>query len=1368
MRSWLRRLAGCLVLGGGLVLAVTPSGAQDASNESVCRDGDDTLAVIDACDALIDPYGKPVWALMRRGHALLDDGQIEAANEDALLAVRAAARNSDAHALLGRAQRDAGNYEAALKALARSLALDPENAAAYFYRAQLNYWRDEKAQALEDIGQAVGIDGGSLDFRYWRGVIADETGDHETALSDFSWVISLDPENAEYLDSRAWTLYSLGRFPEALGDIDRALSVDPDLATPHETRGHILYASNRTEDAVRELRSALAQDPERTLARQLLTWIDLSRPPEPLATDCGTLPSTARRLSQAAIAVEQGTARAGEPVLLRWKLPETWISPSQPTYLVATFPTEVRFEGSGFLALGPAARGPYGMKFGESSIRTVTPLHVQGAPRAGVIEAIPFKAGRMPVTWQIVQVSACGEKEVLGKETAVEIDIKPGIPELVLQADEAPPTATEIRPIAGGFVASSGPAGVHVREASSGAPVLAVQGSDPVFSPSGRFLIVSAGQPGQSDVYDLVAARKLGRFGPGRLYWSHGDSLLTVDRVDARIQIVRTLHGNRYAPREPASDVPSQEDLVTPAGAEGATLASAAWSFELSIEGGVVGLQNTAMENAGVAQEEAEGEAQGELAPSAMLPVPLKLDLAETGMLMSLIEPGKLRRPFFKDELPARLAAFGIQQAAAAGWNNHDRFWRTRQAGQGNGPDRTRPVLLATQQESPSRTLTTGANDDAAFAFRQVAPFVRPDDNTLAAATVAAELFGHMSAEPLGALRAGRDERWISPLARDIAEVFPTLVAYFEADETGEQPVVPLPDPYPFELPQSAPSIDLNKPGRDLWTGKVGRERFWLSQSVSEGEAGSVHTLALLSTAKDGILRYASLLPEANMHVAMRDRRAVADEFSVTGPAEGWSEASEVSLAGGRYLTIVTRPVPHILVFDMEEWRLVCAISRPRNPGNIGDAVFNADARHVSQINRSGQIEVYDCADGGQVLTALYKDGEIVVVDKGGHFDGSQEAASFIAVRIPGVSGRHLLAQFTDRLAMPGLAKRVLEGNGPEPVGAFDPPAVSVAADRDGALVTARAAAGLKAIDVVADGSLVRRIDATGPEASLSIDASDLAGRGIVTLRAVDANGIGSAPVELLPAQPKQERDAALYMLAIGVDRYPEIEGAELKYSGADATRMVKSVNRSRLYSRLALSTMVDEEATAAAIVERAQRMVAQAGPRDTIVVSLAGQGFKAMDGGPRLALTETRLDDPARTSLDLLALAAALAPSQARVVLILDICHDGMGARAGMLTNDEAVAALSTAGGPAMVVLSAARGRQFSEQTTTLSGGRLSVAIRDILLKDREAVDTDGNGNISLNELARAAMSSVSHGSDGRQTPWIARSGLTGDFDIF
>jgi uncharacterized caspase-like protein len=226
---------------------------------------------------------------------------------------------------------------------------------------------------------------------------------------------------------------------------------------------------------------------------------------------------------------------------------------------------------------------------------------------------------------------------------------------------------------------------------------------------------------------------------------------------------------------------------------------------------------------------------------------------------------------------------------------------------------------------------------------------------------------------------------------------------------------------------------------------------------------------------------------------------------------------------------------------------------------------------------------------------------------------------------------------------------------------------------------------------------------------------------------------------------------------------------SDLGFAVADARRIAAAVRQSSLYAGTAPPVvLVDEAATEKSILEALARMVSQARTEDTIVVSFAGHGLVDGQRMLRLALSSTFPKRVEATALAFERVAAELRRSRARVVVLLDVCHAGLADRAAAATNDGAAMQLATAGGAAMVILQATKGRQFSEETSQGAGGRFSVAFARILTSERAAFDGNGDGAISVSELYRGLKSIVQRESLGRQTPWLSRNEMLGDFDLF
>src|SRR5215471_16029382 len=100
---------------------------------------------------------------------------------------------------------------------------------------------------------------------------------------------------------------------------------------------------------------------------------------------------------------------------------------------------------------------------------------------------------------------------------------------------------------------------------------------------------------------------------------------------------------------------------------------------------------------------------------------------------------------------------------------------------------------------------------------------------------------------------------------------------------------------------------------------------------------------------------------------------------------------------------------------------MVCGVANPIDGINTQWATMHTDGRHVTQRNIDGSVHVYDCNSGTEVLSGAYVDDELVIMNKNGYFDGSDDATEYVEMRVPGLRGRHIFSQFARSLKHPGI-----------------------------------------------------------------------------------------------------------------------------------------------------------------------------------------------------------------------------------------------------------------------------------------------------------------------------------------------------------
>lgn len=1102
----------------------------------------------------------------------------------------------------------------------------------------------------------------------------------------------------------------------------------------------------------------------------------------------------------------------GEPVAFRWSRAGEGAAGDTAAYLVLAAPEATRFEGRGFFALAPGAPGPHDMAFGKDRTRVVVPLSTRFARPDGSIAILPYRAGPMDIEWAVVVISACGE--ALTSAGSARFDIAPGAPKLVARDPFSTrrPTA-EVQPLAGPFRARVFAGAVEVVDRRSGEVVLQATGRDPVFSPTGRFIALRTDEEQIADIYDLIAERRIGRFQSIAMFWSHADSFLYLDQEWAGgLQIVRTLHGRRESfeetprlalinefrmeeeaviPDDAVHGGPDQggEDLDPGDGGASFTNGSEAWSLELSLDAGIVAFLNT----------------NPFFYPDPTDDIPGRI--IDLGLLNPMIvtERREEQHEVISRDFPGMIPD-------VAKWNVHDTLRRTfiyydEPSGDGEEegsddtevaaedadpaapPDEGADVLEPIEEsidfsEEPTQTVTEGsgelaggpdADDGGSGAILRGAMAIAPSVRSFA--DTASAMFDLLPDRAIPSLRSGRDDGKLERIAAELDALYDDAIARFGTgpeDDGGGYATFPFPDPSPSTPTGEAVNINLVTEGRDTWRWVLGGDRFWLTEAVESGRLSHAFNFTLLGE-RGKVLRYADLLAheglkaESTGEESADSPRVLINRGDMRGELGATlGEPSHVGIAGGRYLLVATRPIARLIAFDLSTWSPACSVAAPLNAADIDRLSITRDGRQIVQVNKDGRVEVYACEDGRHVLSGLVADDELVLMDRNGYFDGSEDAAGYVELKIAGLPGRHLLSQFSGRLRYPGLARAAFGGEAERAPIALDPPSLSVSAEAGAFRLDLRAARGLRSLDVYIGGRLARRVPLEGLATSLTLDPADLPPAAFATLLAIDGEGFTSPPTEVVLGTRAATGSGRLLGLAVGVDRYPKMPGSNLNYAAADAKRIARAVAASPLYAKVDVGTMLNEDASEAAILARLDAVIGEAGEGDTLLLSFAGHGLIGGDGRLRLALSSTDRRNVDDTSLAFDAVAQRVRTAKARVIVLLDACHAGVTGQGDAATNEDAVAQLVTQGGAGIVILSASKGRQFSEELATLGGGRFSVAIDDTLSAGRAAADSDGNGAVSLLELYRAVKGSVARGSAGRQIPWIARNQIYGDFDIF
>jgi uncharacterized caspase-like protein len=252
-----------------------------------------------------------------------------------------------------------------------------------------------------------------------------------------------------------------------------------------------------------------------------------------------------------------------------------------------------------------------------------------------------------------------------------------------------------------------------------------------------------------------------------------------------------------------------------------------------------------------------------------------------------------------------------------------------------------------------------------------------------------------------------------------------------------------------------------------------------------------------------------------------------------------------------------------------------------------------------------------------------------------------------------------------------------------------------------------------------------------------------------------------------------KDRRGRLYILGVGVDRYPQMPGNDLRYAKADieAFTGVLQQQSSDQYRELKVTRLADEQATADNILRALNTIISEARPADTLMIYFAGHGAQGMDQRFYFLNTQSDFANLADTALSWQEIAEVLRQSKAKVLVFLDACHSGAASAQDIVVpNDEYARALMASNKAGLVILAASKGRQFSLEGKEFCGGHgaFNCAVTKIFGKEREATDLNKNGLIDLDELYYGMKSRVMEMTEEQQTPWLARKEIIGNAALF
>lgn len=1042
-----------------------------------------------------------------------------------------------------------------------------------------------------------------------------------------------------------------------------------------------------------------------------------------LGRDCAADEAAISQMAAGAAANLQGELTAGKPVTLEWQVAEA--ESSVPVWLVASFDRPVRFARQGFYALTPEAVAPFGLGAGKGATRAIVALFGPDPLRTGQIDVVPLEAGPLQV-----ELSVSGFVRRCGTETSIpfaagEVTVAPSADAVFLVRDPfsfdrpakilaSPGGATKTEVYDGRY---------RLIEIETGAILADLDGRRPVYSPTGRFLSALNGE-GQ-DIIDTVDGALVARVETGDIGWENADSFLvngeaSYGAVDLRNPLIE---GYRPGIGDVLLDctvcsgfatrltIDLENDTALRIGGQGYALSRLSGDTVLS--GHVDTFDEEIM-------TEAVQSVEGFL--SAMQAAPA-----------SVPEHWNFRGGLKFSSLSDELKATGDE--AFDSW-----LAAVRQG-------LVREVEVAEAAPPPPETLQATEIGQGRGATRLARPRERADAIVTRLADFGLGLA--VAKAPAFSKKGPLSEAGDMAIARRIAEAVPAAKGLFAPIESFGCVPDGASEARPKIFGYFNNAMEFKLAGRTLWLTLFSCK--WTSGGTYEPN------FYLFDSASPKPIRLGQDNPNQ--------------------PNGGQCDANiaycgvDARLYGDRYLLIWSRESRAISVYDIESRETAFQQYGLERGDLLREAHYSSAGAHVVQINTDGSFYVYDTQTGQRTLSGRYVDDEVVAWTPDLHFDASPEGANYVNLRFPGRKGQYTFQQFSSLVRKPGLVGDVLRGSytpAATPLGV--PPIISGQIRLEaGRVVGDVATQGAVEVRVYQDGLRTDVVPVAGTDGRLALDVTYAEGARWVSLVAAGGDGLVSLPVGRSLAAEARELPT-VHALTVGVDEYDAPAIADLSFARSDARTLADALSAvSGKSLRLGISSsLMDGEATPAAILSHAQHIVETAKAGQTVVISFAGHGLAGADGRFYMGTSGTDLSNVAGTALSWDDLAKVLVKSEARVVVFLDACHSGAAGTSLFASNDDAAAGMLATVPSGLLVFSASKGRQFSEEAAATGGGVFTNAVADVIARQRAAYDLDGNGIIEVSELYAGVKRRVSELTDGRQVPWLARNEMIGDFALF
>ena len=1034
------------------------------------------------------------------------------------------------------------------------------------------------------------------------------------------------------------------------------------------------------------------------------------------------------------ISAKQQRQNVGETFELNWNA--NFSGNNLPVYLIVSTQQPVRFKGKGFYTLMPGALGPFGIVNKEANTRAIVPLFGSGVPQSGKINILPVFAGKVTIETSIIGYQRKCRKEVFRDLENIQLVALPSKhPKVVLDTRLVEATANEyiISPDKSRLLETKDDGSIRLLNAVDRQVVANISGVNPAFSVTGRFF--SIGDFEYKRVYDSLDGKLIIDTEQNDLAWANNDSFLVFSTDHfGHVTAVNTLN------------------------------------------------------------PDTNFSAGGELAPrSSGLENGLRFDLENGYLIDNAKSTIRISRLYLPQQTQSTPGKRGRQQALTAKYLGKyfavspvhiPDYW--------SFVDGFKSPLRAAVPGEPKQNYLAYLNDpydylDAPFNKNSLIFPTRIRKSELAQLSIPQQasntsVLRGISPDQSTSNKSthrylARLKNFGTPILDSSPIVFNQQVSteLFHSHGSARKPQKKLANLIAPKIIKDVPQFNKIMPATEEYGACDGRALDYARKHVINNEPVWIAHFLCTDGALDFFASKFMILDKSSPGgLAKFDLGDANSSSGVDCQASLEFCATKSAVFNDRYLTIWSKEARAFAIIDWEQRKLIHKKFNLPRGNTLERVMLLSNLDYLAQLNSDGTFFIYNLSANKIVLNGRIVDDEVIIWNDNLQFDSTAEGAHLVNLKFDGLPGKYTFQQFDSRLRVTGLLNNTLANQIlPASPHIQVPPSligqIQIESNQIKAHMNASSLGELKSIRIYQDGVLTDEHDVNNDSEEISITVPRLSGARWVALVAVDENGLVSLPVGLdmgadAVAKPK------VRLLAIGIDKYNNDGVASLQFAKSDSNTLADSLEHASGQSiDLASKTVLtNETASPADILAAAEKLVSDTKLGEQAVFFFAGHGVKGEDGRYYMATTQTDPNNISGTALSWDKLASVLAKSKARMSVFIDACHSGAAGTDFFATNDDAAEGILKSIPSGLTVFSASKGREFSEESAQIGGGYFTKAVAEVIAGNRIKYDTNNNGIIEVSELYVGVKQQVVKNTNGRQTPWLARNQMIGDFALF